>query len=275
MPQSLEQIAAATRLRILRAVLAAGKGHIGGALSCTDILVALYDGGILRVRPEASRDPDRDRFIMSKGHPGVALYAVLARQGFFPDAELDTMCRDGAMLGEHPDHFIPGVEVLSGSLGHGLAIGAGLAKAAKLDARDYRTFVLMGDGECHEGSVWEAAMVAAHHRLDNLVAIVDRNRQITLDVTEDCLRLEPLADKWHAFGWQVEEVDGHDFAPLLPALRRARAATDGHPRAIIAHTVKGKGISFMERQLKWHHGMPNPAEAAQAERELLAALEVH
>ncbi len=260
MHNQFEQLAAETRLRIFQAIMAAGKGHIGGALSCVDILVALYDGGIMNITPQTLKDPCRDRFIMSKGHAGVALYCVLSRNGFFADSEIDSMGRGGSMLGEHPDHFIPGVEVSSGSLGHGLAIGAGIAKAAKLDGLPYRTFVLMGDGECHEGSVWEAAMVAAHHRLDNLVAIVDRNGQITLDYTEDCLALEPLDAKFSAFGWQVIQVDGHDMNALLESLAAAKSANAGKPIAIIAKTIKGKGVSFMEGSLKWHHGMPSQGE---------------
>jgi transketolase len=256
------------RRRILEAIVAAGKGHIGGAYSCLDILVALYHGKILQVAPTNPAWPGRDRFILSKGHSGVALYAVLSDLGFFKVGELDALCHNGGRLGEHPDHRIPGVEIDTGSLGHGLSVGAGIALGAKLDRRAYFTFVLLGDGECYEGTVWEAALFAAHYRLNNLVAIVDRNRQITLDYTEECIRLEPFAAKWRAFGWETAVINGHSFPALLKTLAKARRRRAPKPLVIIAETIKGKGVSFMERAVKWHHGLPNAGEIEQARREL-------
>ena len=240
------------RRQVLEMIVSANKGHIGGSLSCTDILVALYQGGILAVSPKGITDLNRDRFIMSKGHACEALYAVLASFGFFPIEELQQYGQPGSMLMSHPWKDIPGVEVSTGALGHGLGIGAGIALAGKLDELSYRTFVLMGDGECYEGSVWEAAMFAAHHKLCNLCCIVDRNRQITLDFTEDCLRLEPLARKWEAFGWRVVEVNGHDMESLLQVF----SSTTEAPTVCIANTIKGKGISYMEDQPGWHHAVP-------------------
>lgn len=270
--EPLPRTAARIRLRILDVIMKAGKGHVGGAFSCTDILVALYHGRVLRVDPKWPAWPERDRFILSKGHAGIAHFAVLADMGFIDPVELLGVCHNGSMLGEHADHYVPGVETVTGSLGHGLGLAAGLALAAKMDGRDWRTFVVLGDGECHEGSVWESAMFAAHHRLAGLTAIVDRNQQITLDYTEDCLRLEPLAEKFSAFGWDVQEIDGHDSPELLTALHLRGSDADHRPRAIIAKTVKGKGISFMEGELKWHHGMPNREQAQLARRELESQL---
>jgi transketolase len=267
----LEAKAAAVRLKILETVAAAEKGHIGGALSCTDVLVALYHGDILRADPSDRDWPERDRFILSKGHVGVALYVVLADLGYFDAAELNRLNR-GGILGEHPDRGVPGVEIDSGSLGHGLGIGAGMALAAKLDDKSYRTVVLLGDGECHEGSVWEAAMFAAHHRLDNLVAIVDRNGQCVNDFTENINRLAPIGSKWEAFGWEVREIDGHSFDELQDALGDLHIRSADQPLAVIADTIKGKGVSFMERQLAWHHGGISGAKLEQARRELMESL---
>lgn len=267
-PDALGRKARQLRLRILEAIVKAGKGHIGGAYSCLDILVALYHGRILNINPQNPKMPERDRFILSKGHSGIALYAVLSDLGFFDVAAMNTVCRDGSYLGEHPDHRIPGVEIETGSLGHGLNIGAGLALNAKMDGRHYFTFVLLGDGECYEGTVWEAFLFAAHHRLNNLVAIIDRNRQITLDFTEDCIRLDPLDKKIRDFGWDVAAVNGHSYEELAAVLNEARRRKSNKPFAIVADTVKGKGVSFMERQLKWHHGMPNAKEVEIARKEL-------
>lgn len=238
------------RLTILDAFAHAGKGHIGGAFSCADILVALYYGGLLQYRAANPQWEGRDRFILSKGHSAVALYAVLADLGFFDPAELRTF-NDGGLLGEHPDRNIPGIEISSGSLGHGLGIGSGMAYAAKMDNRKFKTYVLLGDGECHEGSVWEAAMFAAHHELYNLVAIVDRNRLCIHGTTEEINRLDPLDGKFSAFGWDTEVVDGHNFEQIIAA-----AGTTGwkKPKVVIANTIKGKGVSFMENEAGWHHG---------------------
>ena len=268
----LQHKAAEIRLLILNSIVSAGKGHIGGALSCTDILVALYHGGVLRVDPSCPDLESRDRFILSKGHSGIALYAVLADMGFFDVSELSTVCRNGSRLGEHPDHRVPGVETDTGSLGHGLGIAAGIALASKMDGADRLAVALLGDGECYEGSIWEACMFASHHELRNLVAVVDRNRQITLDYTEQCLRLEPFVDKWAAFGWDVAEVDGHSFEELRGVFTELRKRKSNRPLVVIANTVKGKGISFMEGQLKWHHGMPTDDEVRVACCELKSAL---
>jgi len=269
--RALEIKAAATRLKILETIAAAEKGHIGGALSCTDILVALYYGGILRVKPTDEYWPERDRFILSKGHVGSALYVVLADLGFFDPAELARLNR-GGILGEHPDRRIPGVEIDSGSLGHGLGIGAGMALAAKLDSKSYRTVVLLGDGECYEGSVWEAAMFAAHHALDNLVAIIDRNGQVVNDFTESINRFGSMPSKWEAFGWEVREINGHSFGELQAALGDLHTRWAERPLAVIANTIKGKGVSFMERQLVWHHGGISGTKLENARNELTTSL---
>ena len=263
----LAQDAAQVRRDVFEMIVRAGKGHIGGSLSCTDLLVVLYGGGVLRHDPTQPKWGERDRLVFSKGHAAEALYAVLALYGFFSPETLLTYGHPGSPLGGHVDNRLPGVEVSTGSLGHGLGVGAGIALAARLDDRQHRTFVLLGDGECYEGSVWEAAAFAAHHRLSGLVAIVDRNGQITLDRTEDCNRLEPLAEKWRAFGWTAREVDGHDHCALVSALREAREGGDG-PTVVLARTVKGKGISFMEGSLDWHHGVPKGDQVAIARREL-------
>jgi transketolase len=264
----LDERAAWVRHETFEMVMGAGKGHIGGSLSCVEILVALYHGGVLRVDPARPDWSGRDRFVYSKGHACESLYAVLADVGFFPRELLRTYGRSGSPLGSHVDRRIPGVEVSTGSLGHGLGIGAGLAHAAKLDGRDTITVVLLGDGECYEGSVWEAAMFAAHHRLDTLVAIVDRNRQITLEYTEECLKLEPFADKWAACGWQTRQIDGHETDEIRRALGDVRHRGSGRPLVVIADTIKGKGISFMEGVVGWHHGVPRGADVETARREL-------
>ena len=207
----------------------------------------------MKYDPSNPKWEERDRFILSKGHAGIALYAVLADLGFFPKEELDFLNK-GRLLAEHPDPRIPGIEVVSGSLGHGLSVGAGMALADKFDEKPRRTFVLMGDGECYEGSVWEAAMFASHHQLNNLCGIVDRNGLITHGTTESINKLEPFKDKWRAFGWDVIEVDGHDLKVLVSALQKFTRKTSGNPTLILANTVKGKGVSFMENQANWHHG---------------------
>ncbi len=264
----LEKKAVEIRSQILEMVVSSGKGHIGGALSCTDILVALYYGGILRLDPQKPQWQERDRFILSKGHSGIALFAVLADLGFFDVAELKTFGQNGSRLGGHPDRRVPGIEADTGSLGHGLGIGAGIALSAKMDSKDFLTFVLLGDGECYEGSVWEALLFASHHNLNNLIAIIDRNQQCVLDYTEDCVSLEPFRDKLLAFGWDVEEVDGHSFKELSGVFANMRDRQSSKPLAVIADTLKGKGVSFMEGKLKWHHGVPNEEELKIARKEL-------
>lgn len=267
-PAELREKARQIRSTTLEMIAGANKGHIGGAFSCTDILVALYYGRVLRVNPANPRWPERDRFILSKGHSAAALYAVLADLGFFPKEMVKTYCREGSLLGGHPDRRLPGIETDTGSLGHGLGIGAGMALAAKMKAEDHRVFVLVGDGECCEGSVWEAFVFASHHRLDNLTVIVDRNRQCVLDFTEDCSPLDPLRGRLEAFGWEAREVDGHSFGDLLEALGGGSSLVENRPLAVIANTLKGKGVSFMEGRLKWHHAVPSGAELIQARKEL-------
>ena len=263
------RIARAVRADILRMTNAGRSSHVGSGLSCADVLAVLYTL-VLRVDPADPEWPDRDRFIMSKGHAGAALYAVLAESGFFPSSMLDEHNQNGSFLSGHVSHVgVPGVEISTGSLGHGLSIGAGLAWRARACGRDWRTYVLLGDGECDEGSIWEAAMFANHHDLAGLVAIVDYNKLQSMGPTEDTLRLEPFADKWRAFGWDTVEVDGHDHAELAAVLEVARPAGHGRPRCVIAHTIKGKGVSFMENEVLWHYRHPDSSEL------VLALDEVH
>ncbi|MBI4297171.1 MAG: transketolase [Chloroflexi bacterium] len=245
----------------------AGSGHPGGSLSAVDILTALYFR-IMRHNPRQPRWPDRDRFILSKGHAAPALYAALAEAGYFPVEELRMLRRLGSPLQGHTDMTAtPGVEMSSGSLGQGLSFGLGVALAARLDGKDYRVYVLLGDGECDEGQVWEATMAASHLRMDNIAAIVDRN-QLQLDGwTRDIMSLEPLAEKWRAFGWHCLEVDGHDVEAVVSALEASRQVK-GKPTVIIAHTIKGKGVSFMENNVDFHGRSPNAQELAKALEEL-------
>jgi transketolase len=227
----------------------AGVGHIGSALSVADILAALY-GGILRVGDPS--DPDRDRFILSKGHAALALYAALFLRGWITQMDLDSFCGDGSLLGVHPERELRGVDFSSGSLGYGLSTGAGAALGARLQGSSRRAFVLVSDGECNEGSLWEAVMFAAHHRLSSLIAIVDLNGQQAFGYTDDVMRLSPLADRWRVFDWDVHEVDGHDVAQISSTIRSLDVA-GGRPHVLIAHTVFGKGVSFMERKIDWHY----------------------
>jgi transketolase len=243
------------------------QGHLASALSCAELVLALYYAGYVRFNPARPRDLARDRVLVSKGHAAMVLYPILADLGFFDRTELQRFGAADGRLRVYADPSIPGIEAISGSLGHAFGIGCGYAYAAKRDGRDSRTFVVLSDGECYEGSVWEAAMLAGHHRLDNLIAIVDRNRLCILGDTEDCLRLDPLADKWTAFGWDVAVVDGHRYAEILPALDRALSPA-GRPLAILAHTVKGKGISFMENRVEWHTRTPTDEDIARAREDL-------
>ncbi len=269
--RELRQRANAIRRRDLIMLHRAGKGHTGGDLSAADILATLYFA-VLRVDPLNPRAPDRDRFILSKGHASGALYTTLALAGFLPLEELDTFMQPNSRLSGHPARTkLPGVEASTGPLGHGLPIGVGCAMAAKLDGALWRTFVLTGDGELQEGSNWEAAMAAAHYKLDNLTVIVDRNGLQLGDRTECTLALEPLADKWRAFGWAVREVDGHDHAVLLDTLA-ALPFEPGRPNCLIAHTHKGHGVSFIADNPAWHHHVPTADELAAALQELGEAL---
>lgn len=237
---------------VIDALEGGGRGHVGSSLSLVEILRVLYDD-ILRIDPKRASDPNRDRCILSKGHGCLTLYAVLADKGFFPLDELKQQCRPGAKLGGHPERgHVPGVEASTGSLGHGLSIGIGMALAARMQKRDSRVFVIMGDGELDEGSVWEAALGAAKHGLDNLVAILDYNKIQSAGFVKDILNLEPLADKWRAFGFAVREVDGHDVAALKATLQAA-PFEPGKPNFLICHTIKGKGFDFAENNPSWHH----------------------
>jgi transketolase len=263
----LQTEAARIRLRSLEMVHKAGLGHPGGDLSSADILTTLYLR-ILRIDPKSPEAPNRDRFLMSKGHSSGALYATLARAGFLADEDLDSYMMPGSKLNGHPDrNKIPGVEANTGPLGHGLPIAVGCALAAKIDDAVWRTFVLTGDGELQEGSNWEAAMSAAHFRLDNLTLIVDRNRFQQGAATEETIHLEPLADKWRAFGWHVMEIDGHDHSALLKCFQSLPLIA-GKPTCLIAKTVKGKGVSFIENRAGWHHRVPTADELRLAHQEL-------
>jgi transketolase len=256
------------RKRMLRLISDAGAGHTGGGLSCMDILNVLYNR-VLKITPETIKDPHRDHYVQSKGHCVEALYAVLADRGYFPDADLDTVCKYRSPYVGHPTRKIKGVEMNTGALGHGLPVCLGMAIAAKLDDAPYRVFTLLGDGEMAEGSNWEAAMAAAHYKLDNLVAILDHNTLQITGHTREVLSNEPIDEKFRAFGWDVRIVNGHDYAELTKALTTPPAA--GKPLFVMANTVKGKGVSFMENVGKWHHGVPSDAELAQALSELDAA----
>lgn len=266
----LKEQALRIRRHIVTMLHTAQSGHPGGSLSAVELVTALYFGGHLRYDPN---DPDRldlDRFILSKGHGVPVQYAAMAEAGFFPVSELATLRKIDSRLQGHPVRgSLPGIEASTGSLGQGLSIGLGMALAARMDRRDVQVFVLLGDGECQEGQVWEAAMAAGHHKPDNLVAIVDYNRFQLDGPISEILEIAPLAAKWQAFGWAVREIDGHDIAQVMDALSWARAQ-DG-PAAIIANTVKGGGISFMENENRFHGVAPNDDELRRALAELAAA----
>jgi transketolase len=261
--------ALATRIRrhVVRMTHAARASHVGTSLSMADLLAVLY-GGILNVNPADPERPDRDRFVLSKGHGSAGLYAVLAERGFFPLERLTEFYRDGSPLVGHVSRRgVPGVDASTGSLGHGLALACGMALAGMRDRRPYRVFALLSDGECDEGSTWEAALLARQHGLDNLVAIVDYNKIQSLGSVSEVLELEPFRQKWEAFGWAVREIDGHDLAAISRALAALPLAAR-HPSCLIAHTVKGKGVSFMEGQLLWHYRPPDAGELTRALAEL-------
>ena len=248
----------------------ARSSHVGTALSIVDMLAVLY-GGVLRVDPREPEWPDRDRFLLSKGHGAAAAYAALAEAGFFPVSDLDTYYQDGSALAGHINHTgVCGVDASIGSLGHGLAIACGMALAGQRDGRPSRVYVMLSDGECDEGSTWEAALFAPHHHLDNLVAMVDYNKIQSLGRVEDILDLEPLAEKWKSFGWGVREIDGHRI-PAIAAALGSVPFEPTRPSCIIAHTVKGKGVSFMEDNLLWHYRPPDDTELEKALAELEAA----
>jgi len=267
MPDIERTEARARRIRehTLRMVHRANASHVGTGLSMTDILAVLYDG-VARVDPKHPRAPDRDRVILSKGHGAAAFYAALAEAGFFETARLDTFCADGTQLAGHASHQVPGVDFSTGSLGHGLSLGCGVALGFKRDGRPGRAFVILSDGECDEGSIWEAALFAPHHGLDNLVAIVDYNKIQSFGTVKEVLDLEPFTAKWEAFNWHVQSIDGHDHRAIAAALDNL-PRVPGKPSVIIAHTVKGRGVSFMEDKLLWHYRSPSAEqlEAAIAE----------
>jgi transketolase len=273
-PNELSRKAVKIRQHVIKMISARGKGHTGPALSMVEIATALYFG-VLRLDPQNPKHPGRDRFLLSKGHACTTLYASLAERGFFPVSRLDEYYRLDSLLGGHPVNGLPGIEASTGSLGHGLPMAVGMALAAKLDRLDHRIFTVLGDGENQEGSVWEAAMAAAHYKLDRLVAVVDRNGLEIDGSTETVMALEPLSQKWESFGWSVRNLDGHDLPSLVQTLRSAPFASE-KPSVVIAKTVKGKGIDFIENRKEWHHRAPDPAQAEEAFRQLqerLAALE--
>lgn len=254
------------RKKILRYIYLAKAGHTGGSLSCIDILNVLYNH-VMNVGPENFHSPDRDRYIQSKGHTVEALYVVLADQGFFPEKDLETLCQYQSHYIGHPTKKVNGVEQNTGALGHGLSLAVGTALAGKMDEKSYRVFTLLGDGELPEGSNWEAALTASHYGLDNLCAIIDHNKLQISGTTEEVCNTSPIDSKFESFGWAVRHVDGHDLEALVAAFE-AMPFEKGKPSLILAHTVKGKGISFMENVLKWHHGVPDAEQYELAQQEL-------
>jgi len=263
----LETVARRIRAKLVEMSHKAKTPHLGSSLSCVDILVAAY-WGVLFIDSQKPADPDRDRFILSKGHAAPTLYATLAYRGFFSVKLLDTFTQAGSCLAEQPSPgCVPGMEAATGSLGHGLSLGLGMALAGRLQGRSHRVFVVLSDGECNEGSVWEAAMLAPAHELDRLAIIVDYNKWQATGRSNEIMALSPLRQKWEAFGWSASEVDGHDLKALVGALSKVPDGS-GKPVAVIAHTVKGKGISFMEDDNNWHYRSPNADELNQAKLEL-------
>jgi transketolase len=263
----LEKMAKQLRRDVITMIATAGSGHPGGSLSAADIVTALYFKA-MRHDPKNPQWPDRDRFVLSKGHAAPILYAALAECGYFPVEELSTLRKLDSRLQGHTDRTLtPGVEMSAGSLGQGLSYGIGIALAGRLDKRDYQVYVLLGDGECDEGQVWEAAMFAPHHRMDNITAIIDHNDLQLSGRVCDIMGIEPLADKWRAFNWHVLEINGHDMGEILKALKKA-GDVKGKPTVIIAHTIKGKGVSFMEGNVDFHGKAPTPQEAEIALKEL-------
>jgi transketolase len=245
-----------------------GHGHFGGSFSCADMVAALYFG-VLRNDAKNPRDPARDRFVLSKGHAAPAVYAALALRGFFDMRLIDEYENLGANLSTHPNMLkVPGIDFSAGSLGHGLSLALGMAICGKTDKLDYRVYAMLGDGECNEGSVWEAAMAAPKYGVDNLIAIVDRNRLAAFGATEDIMPLEPFPQKWEAFNWETFEVDGHDIKAFLELIKKSRERVNGKPKCIIAHTVKGKGVDFMENNTGWHGHAIDQGQYAEVLRQL-------
>lgn len=264
----LRRRASILRARIIETSHKTSTPHLGSCLSCVDILTALYFSA-LRIDPTRPRDADRDRFILSKGHGAAALFQVLAMRGFYPESMLDNYGQDGSVFAEHPptpDH-LAGIEAATGSLGHGLPLGLGMALAARIQKRTYNVYAVLSDGECNEGSVWEAAMLAAAQKVSGLYAIIDFNKWQATDRSREVMALDPLVDKWRAFGWNACELDGHDIGAILDALAKFRGLGD-KPTMIVAHTVKGKGVSFMEDDNNWHYRIPTADEVARSKVEL-------
>lgn len=266
----LEKKAKEIRRLVLDMCGRAGTGHVTSAFSCTEIMVSLFYSGILRFDPSNPGWPDRDRFILSKGQASVILYPILADLGYFPKDLLNSFCSAEGKFGVHLQHDVPGAEITSGSLGHGLGIATGLALGARMNRRLHLVFALLGDGECYEGSIWESAVFAAQNRLNNLVAIVDRNYLCVTNFTESSVALEPFEDKWKSFGWRVETIDGHDIAAILKALEGARSRRSSQPLVIVANTIKGQGVSFMCDAPIWHGSAPKGSDLSRAELELSA-----
>jgi transketolase len=264
----LEDIARRIRARIVETSHKTNTPHLGSCLSCVDVLIAAYFH-VLRIDPARPREPDRDRFILSKGHGAAALFQVLGLRGFYPESLLETYGQDGGLFAEHPPapQYLAGIEAATGSLGHGLPMGLGMALAARIQGRAYNVIALLSDGECNEGSVWEAAMMAAAQKVERLAVIVDFNKWQATGRSEEVLALSPLVDKWRVFGWNASEVDGHDMAALVRLMSNVPDGS-GKPVAVIAHTVKGKGVSFMEDDNNWHYRIPTAAEVAAAKQEL-------
>lgn len=253
---SSEQLAWLIRRHGVEMTHLSGGSHLGAILSVADIMGVLYSE-VLKFNPESPKWDERDRFILSKGHAGASVYAALAESGFFPVDELKTHYQNGSRLSGHVSHHLPGVDLSTGSLGHGLSVGTGMAYALKKEGKRSRVFVVLGDGECDEGSVWEAALFANHFRLDNLVAIVDHNHMQSLDFNENTLEIENFGDKWHAFGWNVFEIDGNNHEQLRDAFKKINRSDNHKPCVIIANTIKGKGISFMQNDILWHYRFPH------------------
>lgn len=264
----LREKSAWLRRECFEMVVRSKKGHFPSSSSCTEILVSLMYGGWMKLDPANPKNPTRDRIFISKGHAGMALYPILEELGFVPKGELLKFTKADGIFKFYPDSNIPGIEAITGSLGHGMGIAAGHCIAGRLDGLDFRCYVVIGDGECYEGSVWETAMFAAHQKLSNLVVFVDRNRCCILDHTENCVALDPMEDKWRAFGWHVISIDAHNLEQIDAALNEVRGNKSGKPVAIVAHSIKGKGVSFMEDKPGWHNRMPDAAQIETARKEL-------
>ncbi len=263
----LLEVARAIRYQVILMSKQGHAPHLGSSLSCVDLIVAAYYA-FLRIDPKRPSDSLRDRFILSKGHAVSTLYAILAHKQFFPISHLNSFNRDGGNLPEHPTpRCVPGIEMATGSLGHGLSVGIGMALAARILAQPYRTMVLLSDGECNEGSIWEAALFAPARKLDNLIAVIDFNKWQATGRSQDVMMISPLKDKWESFGWETYEIDGHNFKEILSVYSKLENA-NGKPKAIIAHTIKGKGVSFMEDDNNWHYRIPTDEEILKAKNEL-------